>query len=62
MVDIFTLLLGIVSLGVLTAAVSKALLQPRKVWDEDNYFPEEIGADENYAELRKENPHIWLEE
>lgn len=61
MVDIFTLLLGFISLGVLTAAVSKVLFKPPKVWDEDDYFPEEIGADESYAELRKENPHIWIE-
>ena len=61
MVDIFTILLGIVSLGVLTAAISKVLFKPPKVWDEDEYFPEEIETGENYAELRKENPHLWLE-
>jgi hypothetical protein len=60
-VDIFTVLLGAVSLFVLSGAVSRILFKRPKVWGEDEYFPEEIETGENYNELRKENPHIWIE-
>jgi hypothetical protein len=60
-VDIFTVLLGIVSLCVLTGAISRIVFRKPKVWDEGDYFPEEIEASVNYDELRKENPHIWIE-
>lgn len=61
MVDIFTVLLGVVSLCVLAGAISRIVFRQPKVWDEDDYFREEIEAGINYDKLRKENPHIWIE-
>jgi hypothetical protein len=58
-VDVFTALLGIISVCALAGAVLKILTQQPKVWDED-WFPEELETFENYDELRKDNPHIWM--
>jgi hypothetical protein len=59
--DIFTVLLAVVSLCALTGAISRMLFKQAKIWDEEDYFPEEIETNVNYDKLRKENPHIWIE-
>jgi hypothetical protein len=61
MVDIFTLLLGIVSICVLAGAVTKIMLRPPKVWDEEDWMSVEIEEGNDYKELRKNNPHIWMD-
>ena len=61
MVDIFTLLLGIVSIGVLAGAVTKTMLRPPKVWDEEDWMSVEIEEGNDFEEIRKNNPHIWMD-
>jgi hypothetical protein len=61
MLDIFTALLGILSICALAGAVNKIMFSPKKVWDEADWMPEQIAEPENFEELRKGNPHIWLE-
>jgi len=58
--DIFTALIGIGSLCALLGTICKVLLAPPKVWNEDEYSMEELEAAPDYNELRKENPHIWI--
>lgn len=59
MVDIFTLLLAILSICALAGAAAKIMLRPPKVWDEE-WIPMEIeeGVDE---ENPKNKPHIWMD-
>ena len=61
MFDIFTGLIGIGSLCALLGTITRILLTPPKVWDDDDRTLEEIEAAVDYKELRKENPHIWLD-
>jgi hypothetical protein len=61
MVDIFTLLLGIASICVLAGAVTKIMLRPPKVWDEEEWMSVEIEDGNDYKELRKNKPHIWMD-
>jgi hypothetical protein len=59
-VDIFTALLGIVSVCALFGAVTRIVCRPPKVWHEDwSYEENEELADCN--KIRKVNPHIWME-
>ena len=60
MLDIFTALLGILSICALAGAVNKIMFSPKKVWEEDDWMPEQKVEAENFEELRKRNPHIWL--
>jgi len=62
-VDIFSLLLGTVAVFVVVGVITKTILAPPKVWDPDDWAPEELeGLEENnYDEMRKENPHIWID-
>jgi hypothetical protein len=60
-IDIFTALLGIASLCVMFRAVTKVILRPPKVWDEEDWIHEEIEELFDYNEIRKQNPHIWIE-
>ncbi len=59
MIDIFTAFLGIISILALAGATFKILTKQPKVWDEE-WSPEDIEMFENYDELRKEKPHIWM--
>lgn len=59
-VDIFTALLGITSVFILVRAVTKIIIRQPKVWDE-NWTYEEIEELSDYNEIRKHNPHIWME-
>ncbi len=61
MVDIFTALLGIVSVCALFGAVTKIILRPPKVWEEEDWMCEELEDFSDYNEIRKGNPHIWME-
>ncbi len=62
MVDIFTALLGIVSVCALFGAVTKIILRPPKVWEEEeDWMCEELEDHSDYNEIRKVNPHIWME-
>jgi hypothetical protein len=66
MFDIFTALLGIISISVLAGTICKVLLSSPKVWDEmicdeENQMLEQKEVLENYDELRKGNPHIWMD-
>lgn len=63
MVDIFSLLLGISAVFVVVGAITKTILAQPKVWDPDDWVPKELeGLEENnYDEMRKENPHIWID-
>ena len=60
-IDIFSALIGIASLCVMFRAVTKVFLRPRKVWDQENWIHEEIEEMSDYNEIRKQNPHIWIE-
>ena len=60
MVDIFTALLAIVSTFALIRAIIKIILSPPKVWEEEEWTAEKLEAFVNWDELRKENPHIWM--
>jgi len=60
-VDIFTALLGIVSICALAGVITKIMLNPPKVWDEDNSIPGAIEELSDYNKIRKGNPHIWMD-
>ena len=60
MVDIFSLLLGTVAVFVVVGAITKTVLAQPKVWDPDDWAPEELEENNDYDEMRKENPHIWI--
>ena len=60
-VDIFTALLGIVSVCALFGVVTKIILRPPKVWEEEEWMCEEPEDCSDYKEIRKGNPHIWME-
>ncbi len=60
MVDIFSLLLGTVAVFVVVGAITKTILAQPKVWDPDDWAPEELEENNDYDEMRKENPHIWI--
>jgi hypothetical protein len=32
-----------------------------KLWDYEDWFPEEVEGVVNYNAMRKEKPHIWIE-
>jgi hypothetical protein len=60
-IDIFTALLGIASLCVMFRAVTKVILHPPKVWDEEEVWTnDEMEELSDYNEVRKQNPHIWI--
>jgi len=59
--DIFSTLLGIGAVCALLGTITKMFLAPPNVWDDDNFEFEEIEASVNYNELRKQNPHIWID-
>ena len=61
MVDIFTALLGIISICALGGAVFKVLSTPPKIWDDEDCQFEEIESSVDYKELRGERPHIWMD-
>lgn len=61
MVDIFTVLLGIISICALLGAVTKIMLKQPKVCDGKDWSVEEIEEFSDYKEIRKGNPHIWIE-
>jgi hypothetical protein len=60
MVNIFSLLLGVIAVFVVVGAITKTMRAPPKVWDPDDWAPEEL-EENNYDEMRKENPHIWID-
>ena len=60
MVDIFTLLLAILSICALAGAVTKIMLTPPKLWDEE-WVPMEIEEGDDGEEIRKNKPHIWMD-
>lgn len=59
--DIFTTLLGIGVVCALLGTITRMLLTTPKVWDEDDYEFEEMETSVCYKELRKQNPHIWMD-
>jgi len=59
-VDIFSIVLGIIAIFAV-GAVAKMKLAPSKVWNEDDWLPEELEENNDYEEMRKGNPHIWLD-
>lgn len=61
MVNIFTALLGVVSVCVLAGVATKILFSLAKVWDEEDWIHEDIEECLDYDELRKGNPHIWID-
>ncbi len=61
MVDIFTALLGVISVFALFGAVAKVIFSPTKVWYEEDWTYEEIEGFSDYNEIRKANPHIWMD-
>ncbi len=61
MVDIFSLLLGTVAVFVVVGAITKTILAQPKVWDPDDWAPEELEENNDYDEMRKENSHIWID-
>lgn len=61
MVDIFSLLLGTVAVFVVVGAITKTILAQPKVWDPDDWAPEELEDNNDYDEMRKENSHIWID-
>jgi len=60
-VDIFSLLLGTVAVFVVVGAITKTILAQPKVWDPDDWAPEELEENNDYDEMRKENSHIWID-
>ncbi len=60
-IDIFSALLGVISVFVLFGAVAKVIFRPTKVWYEEDWTYEEIEGFSDYNEIRKVNPHIWME-
>ncbi len=61
MIDIFSAVIGLGSICALTGAILKILLSPPKNWEYENWELEEIEGITDYDELRKENPHIWMD-
>ena len=61
MVDIFSLLLGISAVFVVVGAITNTVLAQPKVWDSDDWAPEELEENNDYDEMRKENSHIWID-
>jgi hypothetical protein len=61
MVDIFTLLLGIILICSLAGAAAKIMLAPPKVWDEEDWMPFELEDANDYEETGKNKPHIWMD-
>lgn len=61
MVDIFTLLLAILSICALAGVAAKIMLSPPKVWDEGDWIPVEIEEGSDDEEIGKSNPHIWMD-
>ena len=61
MVDIFTLLLAILSICALAGVAAKIMLTPPKVWDEEDWIPMEIEGGEDDEETGENNPHIWMD-
>jgi hypothetical protein len=59
-IDIFTALFGIASVCVMVRAITNIIFRQPKVWDED-WAHEEIEELTDYNEIRKQNPHIWIE-
>ncbi len=59
--NIFTAVLGVGVVCALLRTITRMLLSPPKVWDDDDFVFEEIEASVNYNELRKQNPHIWID-
>jgi hypothetical protein len=59
--NIFSTLLGVGIICALLGTITRMLLAPPKVWDDDDFEFEEIEASVNYNELRKQNPHIWID-
>jgi hypothetical protein len=60
-VDIFTLLLAILSICALAGAAAKIMLTPPKVWDEQDWIPLEVEEWDDEDETRKNKPHIWMD-
>jgi len=60
-VDIFSLLLGTVAVFVVVGTITNTVLAQPKVGDPDNWAPEELEENNDYDEMRKENPHIWID-
>jgi hypothetical protein len=60
-VDIFTLLLAILSICAVAGAAIKIMLTPPKVWDEVDWIPMEIEDEDDYEESGKNKPHIWMD-
>ncbi len=61
MVDIFAASLGIISVFTLLGAVTRIILRPPKIWDQEDWVSGEIEGISDYDELRKENPHVWMD-
>jgi hypothetical protein len=61
MVDIFTLLLAILSICALAAVATKIMLTPPKIWDEVDWIPFEIKDESDYEEIEENKPHIWID-
>jgi hypothetical protein len=59
--DIFTALLSIISVCALFGGITKKILRPTKVWDTEDWTHGEIEEFSEYKEIRKDNPHIWME-
>jgi hypothetical protein len=59
--DIFTVLLGIISVCALFGAVTRVILRPTKVWNTEDWTYGEIEELSKYKEIRKDNPHIWMD-
>ncbi len=52
-VDIFTVLLGIVSVCALFGAVTKIILRPPKVWEEEDWMCEKLEDFSDFVVIRK---------
>ena len=61
MVDIFTALLGVLSICALIGSVFKIMSAPAKVWDDDNWETDEIEGLQECDETRNDRPHIWMD-
>jgi len=59
-IDIFSLLLGIIAVFVVVGAITKTMSAPPKVWDPSEWILEEMEESNDYDEMRKENSHIWI--
>ncbi len=60
MFDVFTILLGTVSLCVAAAAALKIFMTPKKDWEDEEWMFEQIEEKTDFDQLRKTNPHIWM--